>query len=193
MNLKCPGCNEKFTRAGNLMRHIEMRRCKVIKPELLHFRRNQRRAFQAALRRLNPANELDFLDPMPNDGARPHTKPDANFIDVVDDVEDYDTLAGPMTAKYRQGTSKAPDLLTGDNLAALNQIPRGPNDTFSPWNEPKTKAPQQKAWVNESPEPEPLPVSHRRSIVDPNHPDFKVTIFYNPVYEKFACPHMRCK
>lgn len=193
MDLKCPGCDEKFTRAGNLMRHIETGQCQILKPELLHLRRKQLQAFEEGLRRLNPANELGFLEPMPNDGARPHTKPDRNFIKVVHDLEDYCTLAGPVTAKYRHGTGKAPDLLTGANLEALDRVPRSEDDTFSPWNGPGTKAPQQEAWVAENPEPEALPVMHGRRVVDPDHPDFNVAIFYNSVYERFACPHRRCK
>ena len=197
MNLKCPGCHAKFERAGNLMYHIEMGHCRILKPKLLHLRRKERMAFQSALHRLNPANELAFLDPMPNDGARPHTKPDSNFITVVNDVDDYSAVAGPMTAKYRSGSSKVPDLLTGENLEALNYVPRGENDTFCPWNEPETKvpeirAPQTKAWTR-NPDPQTLPVSHGRRLVDPDHPDFNVALFYNAVYQQYSCPHLSCK
>lgn len=202
MDLKCPGCHVKFERAGNLMQHIERGYCRILKPRLLHLRRKQRMAFQLSLRRLNPGNELACLDPIPNDGARPHMKPDNNFINVVndlndvDDVVDYSKLAGPMTAKYRSGNSKVPDLLTGENHEALNQVPRGENDTFSPWNEPEAKAPEVKApqtkvWERD-PDPQTLPVEHGRRLVDPDHPDFTVAPFYNAVYREYICPYQTC-
>ncbi|KAK7966347.1 uncharacterized protein PG986_000624, partial [Apiospora aurea] len=193
--LVCPGCNSGFRRPSGLMKHIETNQCRVIKPAMINEARKRRIDFVKGLGSMNPANE-DYLfhemsEQQVNADIRPWFQPDRVFRNFVEWEEDCDS---PL----------APDLLTGDNLAALNQAFEEKDDGHDagPWasNEdpvyPDLRPTPKQLFRDLEQEHSDMPVDmtkrfdHR--VNDPNKQGYNPAVFYEPVFEKYKCPHLRC-
>ncbi|KAK7752162.1 hypothetical protein SLS62_005906 [Diatrype stigma] len=124
--IKCPGCDKVFSRAGQWMHHIEERECHRITPEYLEARQKKHADFAEALALLDtktdymatidPSTKTDtwFNDPTVNaleghDNLKPH-----QGISVDQDYKNPEDFPRLATQEYRLGDSKKPDLLTAD-------------------------------------------------------------------------------
>ncbi|KAK8032234.1 hypothetical protein PG990_001968 [Apiospora arundinis] len=213
--LECPGCNSVFQRPSSLMNHIESDRCAVLKPHMIHKARKRRADFAKGLGSLNPANDGDlFLEVDEKDvnaDIRPWFQPDRvvrNFVEMNDDDEDLLLMHEPETPKavtpkdepdlYLKGINQAPDLLTGDNLAALDRAfdEDHAEQDAGPWASKENQLFPNKIFREIEDENQVIPVDMTKRteqrVVDPNKPGYNPAVFYEPYFEKYKCPHLRC-
>ncbi|KAK7934802.1 hypothetical protein PG985_000297 [Apiospora marii] len=213
--LVCPGCKSTFRHPCGLMKHVESRECPTIKPEMVNEARKRRVDFVKGLGSMNPANEDNLFNYMDdkavNADIRPWFQPDRarrNFVEWESDY-DFPLAREPETPKnepdlYLGGINKAPDLLTGDNLAALDRAleERDAESHAGPW-----ASKENQAFPNVRPPPKQLfrdleldhhevPVDMTKRIdhrvMDPDKQGYNPAVFYEPVFERYKCPHLRC-
>ncbi|KAK8112130.1 uncharacterized protein PG998_008587 [Apiospora kogelbergensis] len=170
--LKCPGCKSIFKLPTNLMKHIEINQCPVIKPHMINEARKRRVDFANGLGSMNPANDNSLF--------RETIKED------MGDDDDLLLTRQPETPKnepdpYPQDINKVPDLLTGDNLAALDRA-FDENDA-GPW--------ASKEEIQALPVIQPTH-KHFAIPVDPTKEGYNAAAFWEPYFEKYKCPHIRC-
>ncbi|KAK8035636.1 hypothetical protein PG993_010631 [Apiospora rasikravindrae] len=213
--LVCPGCSSVFRRPSGLMKHIETNQCAVIKPPMINEARKRRIDFVKGLGSLNPANEDNLFHEMGeeevNADIRPWFQPDRVIRNFVEWEEDYDfpLEREPETPKngpdlYLGGVNKAPDLLTGDNLAALNQAfeEKEVGHDAGPWSSdedpvyPDVRPTPKQLFRDLEQEHHDVPVDMTKRFDqranDPDKQGYNPAVFYEPYFEKYKCPHLRC-
>lgn len=197
------------------MKHVESRECPTIKPEMVNEARKRRVDFVKGLGSMNPANEDNLFhymdDKAVNADIRPWFQPDRvrrNFVEWEDDY-DFPLVREPETPKnepglYLGGIDKAPDLLTGDNLAALDRAleERDTESHAGPW-----ASKENQVFPNIRPTPKqlfrdlelehhdvPVDMTKRNDhrVMNPDKQGYNPAVFYEPVFERYKCPHLRC-
>ncbi|KAK8040811.1 hypothetical protein PG994_013818 [Apiospora phragmitis] len=192
VELVCPGCDSIFRRPRSLMKHIEAGQCVIIKPPMINEARKRRVDFVKGLGSMNPANDDNLFRQMDekdvNADIRPWFQPDR--------------VGGPDM--YLAGVNKAPDLLTGDNLAALGRAFEGSEiqTDAGPWASkenqvfPNTRPTPKQVFRDLEHEHHDMPVDITKRIdhrvLDPDKHGYNPAVFYEPLFEKYKCPHLRC-
>ncbi|KAK7954226.1 C2H2 finger domain protein [Apiospora saccharicola] len=209
--LVCPGCKSTFRLPSGLMKHVEFEQCPTIKPAMVNEARKRRVDFVKGLGSMNPANEDNLFrymdDKTVNADIRPWCQPDRahhNFVEWEDDY-DFELVREPETPKnepdlYLGGVNKAPDLLTGDNLAALDRAleERDTESKACPWssNEDKVRPTPKQLLSDLEHEYHDVPVDMTKRIdhrvIDPDKQGYNPAVFYQPFFERYKCPHLRC-
>ncbi|KAI1801668.1 hypothetical protein F4811DRAFT_451480 [Daldinia bambusicola] len=199
-DLPCPGCSNKFTSAGSWMSHVEGGECHAIFPSDISVNiPDMVESISKALREtgLTVTGDVDLS-----------INPSASFPEIKDvwgdewkkeqslRVEDHPEQF-PRTAKqqFYQGSSNQSDLLTGDGSTNIEQRP------FNAWAQKKDLFPEKRGTSAVRPPPsllqsmtKPSPPTQptEERILDPNHPNFNVGLYKDPILETFKCPHKTC-
>ncbi|OTA74809.1 hypothetical protein M434DRAFT_279245 [Hypoxylon sp. CO27-5] len=194
-DLLCPGCDKNFVSAGGWIQHVEIGECTSIFPsDIAEGIPKIMRTITENLRGVKISGEgtVDYSGPS-------HIKD--VWGDEWKDEETYDVErhpeAFPRTVKqeFYRGGPKQQDLLTGENAESLEQRPQ------NAWAQKKNLFPEKENTKPIRPPPHLLeqmrqpatlsrPTGER--ILDPNHPEFNVSLFKDSILEAYKCPHKAC-
>ncbi|KAI2465665.1 hypothetical protein F4781DRAFT_438634 [Annulohypoxylon bovei var. microspora] len=195
-DLTCPGCTKNFTSTGGWIHHIETGDCYAIFPSDIS--QGIATVMDAIPKNLMKAQmkgegKVDFSGPSHIRDAWGDEWTDEQSLDAQKQPEKF-----PRTAKqeYYYGGSKQPDLLTGTDDNNLEQKPGNAwaqkKNLFPEKAKQPVVAPQQSSFEDLE-EPAPSSQSTGQRILDPNHKDFNVAVFWNSILETYNCPHRTCK
>ncbi|KAJ9148445.1 hypothetical protein NKR23_g5087 [Pleurostoma richardsiae] len=213
-NLICPGCLQKFHRAGGLIAHIEQDSCQTIRGSDITQRREEK--VERMIRKLEPLRKAgEYLGiPKPNpDYAATYlsshkdplagTSRSASWIPKPDAEQEWGPAAqalGPEAQfprmphrEYLDGYTKVPDLLTGDEDSPMEMKPG--NSWASSENAQKLfpNAPQQTLDdLHRDPTKPPAETQEVPNPHDPSAPGFNPNTYFSPYTKKYMCPHLNC-
>ncbi|KAI0135659.1 hypothetical protein F4814DRAFT_444475 [Daldinia grandis] len=197
-DLPCPGCGTKFVSAGAWINHVERGQCYAIFPSDISGGVAQ--AVESITKALRETKFEDVDYTAVNSGGS-YAKISDVWGDEWNKEQSFDARDHPeqfpRTAKqeFYQGGLKQADLLTGDDGANLEQRP------FNAWAQKKNLFPEKAGHRAIPPppslleimtRPSPSPQPTRERILDPDHPEFNVGLFWNPILNTFKCPHKEC-
>ncbi|KAI1135177.1 hypothetical protein F5Y05DRAFT_184004 [Hypoxylon sp. FL0543] len=191
-DLDCPGCNKNFASAGGWIQHVETGECSTIFPsDLAEGIPQIMNTITESLRSVNISTDVYTGQSHIKDAWGEEWKKKETF-DVEQHPEEF-----PRTAKqeFYRGGPKEQDLLTGETADNLEQRPK------NAWAQKKNLFPEKEKSQVVRPPPSLLEEMRRPAlssrptgerITDPNHPEFNVSLFKDPILETFKCPHKNC-
>ncbi|KAI1102386.1 hypothetical protein F4804DRAFT_343253 [Jackrogersella minutella] len=195
-DLSCPGCAKDFKSTAGWILHIEDGDCSAIFPSDISkgidnvMNTIQEKLFEA---RTEGARWIDHSGPSHIQDTWGEKWNDSQKLDAQHQPEAF-----PRTAQqeYYHGSSKQSDLLTGELADDLEQKPGnawGQKKKLFPEKENDGAIPPPPSLLEEMSGPSLSSQPTEGRILDPNHPEFNVAVFYNPILETYKCPHKSCK
>ncbi|KAI1453262.1 hypothetical protein F4805DRAFT_470201 [Annulohypoxylon moriforme] len=196
-DLTCPGCTRNFTSAGRWIHHVESGQCSSIFPsDISHgvtvvMDTIAKRLIRAELQ---SESNIDFSSPSHITDVWGAEWANSQSLDAQKNPENFPTI--PRESPH--GDSKQSDLLAGTSAGNLKQQPGNvwaqKKDLFpEKTKEPVVTTTPQAPFLESLEEPTPLSRPTGQRILDPNHEDFNVAVFWNPILEVYKCPHRSCK
>ena len=207
-NIKCVGCGERFTRAGGLMGHIELRVCPVISIGAIEARRAQKElisSFLADPEAFFAKTEDDSINGSVDGGVRLNERSDRDDTDTLSRASNVgggvllaaaSSKAWPKleTRAFREGEQE--DLLTGLQSLEMQEPTQawgGPASTLlfpTSVKPPDTSGPA--SLTAQSGAEEASKVENQADFLDPKSPAFDASRFRNAMTGRYNCPHPYC-
>ncbi|KAI1414370.1 hypothetical protein F5Y13DRAFT_178989 [Hypoxylon sp. FL1857] len=194
-DLDCPGCSKHFVSAGGWIQHVEKGECSSIFPSHIA---------EGIPKIMNTISENLHGVKVAGEGMVDYSAPSHIKEDWGDEWKKEETFdverhpeAFPRTVKqeFYHGDPKQQDLLTGENADNLEQRPKnawGQKKNLFPEKE-KTRAVRPPSYIlEEIRQPGPSARSTGERILDPDHPEFNVSLFKDSILETYKCPHKTC-
>ncbi|KAI1214536.1 uncharacterized protein F4807DRAFT_449202 [Annulohypoxylon truncatum] len=196
-DLRCPGCTKNFTTTSGWIYHIESGQCHAIFPsDISQGLVTVMDAIAENLMKtqLQGEGNTDFSGPSHITDAWDGEWTNDPSLDAQKHPENFPSL---VKQKSHLAVPKQSDPLTGAGAKNLVQQPG------NVWAQKKNFFPEKAKESVVTPTPQPSflespgePVLSSRPtgqrILDPDHEDFNVAAFWNPILETYNCPHNSC-
>ncbi|KAK2602579.1 hypothetical protein N8I77_009097 [Diaporthe amygdali] len=220
-DFSCPGCDVKFVTLSSFVKHVELGQCCQLDIEKLQARFASKLSFAKGLARLDRASRQDVPNIKPKDfsmhlgqDAEPEApwQESANLLSAWEGRDtnawgssepvglDDGTFPRMAHREYMHGSTKAPDILTGDQSNPLDGKYEE-NDWASDRNLFPNAAPAQKPTADQLQtlnDNQQAAVERARSLnsetFDPSSPYFDPQKCWHNILRKYKCPHQAtCK
>ncbi|KAI1391400.1 uncharacterized protein F4822DRAFT_427249 [Hypoxylon trugodes] len=194
-DIVCPGCEKNFFTAGAWVNHVESNECSGVFPS--DFAGDTAEIMDYLSTRLLKSTEVvkqevELSGPSHITDTWGEDWEDQNKFDVERHPENFPRT---VNQEFYQGSSKQPNFLTGSGAGSLEQRPGNAwaqkKDLF-PESKASRAVPPPRSMIENFREPSQSAKPTGERILDPDHPDFNVALFMNPILETYKCPYKSC-